>query len=454
MMAPPPYKTKMIESIGLLSKAERLRKIKKAGYNLFFLDSQDVYIDLLTDSGTGAMSEEQWGALMNGDESYAGSSSFSNLQKSIKNTLGFTYVIPTHQGRGAEQVFNKVFVKPGMIVPGNAHFDTTRAHIENCGGLPIDCTAKEAYRLTLHHPFKGNIDLIKLERVLKKYKNKAAYVLITITCNQVGGQPVSMANIKAASRIAKKYQTKLFFDMARYAENAFFIKTREQKYKNKNIKGIVREMMSYADGALMSAKKDAIVNMGGFIVLRDKEIYRALAPAAILMEGFLHYGGMSGRDMEALARGLEEGVNEEYLRHRVRQVEHLADGFSQIGIPILRPPGGHAVYVDAGQTLAHIPWDKFPGQALAVAAYIEGGIRAVEIGSIMQGRDPKTRENKKARLELLRLALPRRVYSQEHLDYVVDIFRKLYQKKKQIRGVKFSFESSILRHFSSRFTLV
>jgi len=450
----PPYKTKMVEPIRLIPRAERIKELKHAGYNLFFLNSEDVYIDLLTDSGTGAMSENQWAVMMQGDESYAGSSSFRNLQSAVKNILGFPYVIPAHQGRGAEQVFNKIFVKEGMVVPGNAHFDTTRAHIENCGGAPLDCTAKEAYITESNHPFKGNVDLIKLERALKKYKQKVAYVLITITCNQVGGQPVSMANIKAVSKLLKKYKTKLFFDAARFAENAYFIKAREKKYKNQNIRKIVREMMSYADGALMSAKKDAIVNMGGFIALREKEIYRSLSPAAILMEGFLHYGGISGRDMEAIAEGLKEGIEESYLKYRVEQIGYLGDGLDKIGVPVLKPYGGHAIYVDAGKMLSHIPRERFPGQALAVEAYLEGGVRAVEIGSVMEGRDSKTHENKKARMELLRLAVPRRVYSQEHMDYVLKTFEKIMKTKNRIRGLKFSYEAPILRHFSSRFKFV
>jgi tryptophanase len=463
-MHPPPYKTKMVEPIVLISRAERIKKIKRAGYNLFFLNSEDVYIDLLTDSGTGAMSEHQWAQMMQGDESYAGSTSFRNLQKSVQAILGFRHIIPVHQGRGAEQVFNKIFVRPGMIVPGNAHFDTTRAHIENCGGVAIDCTIENAYTQNSNHPFKGNIDLIKLEKVLKKYsaedesdtngKKKVAYILITITCNQAGGQPVSMANIKAVSRLSKKYKVSLFFDIARFAENAYFIKTREPKYKNKSVRNIIREMMDCANGALMSAKKDAIVNIGGFIALRTEGNYNALAPGAILMEGFLHYGGMSGRDMEALAVGLWESTEEEYLCHRVSQVKYLREILSKAGIPVLKPAGGHAVYIDAKHMLPDIPWYKFPGQILAIAAYIEGGVRSVEIGSLMQGRNPQTKENLRAKMELLRLAIPRRVYSQEHLDYIASVFSKIWQTRNHLRGVRFDYESPILRHFSSRFRLL
>jgi len=453
-MNPPPYKAKMVEPITLISRAERIKKLKNSGYNLFFLNSEDVYVDLLTDSGTGAMSENQWAAMMRGDESYAGSTSFRNLQKSVRSILGFPHVIPVHQGRGAEQVFNKIFVRLGMVVPGNAHFDTTRAHIENRGGVPIDCTIKEAYSQNSNHPFKGNVDLVKLEKVFKKYKSKVAYVLLTITCNQAAGQPVSMANIKAVSRLSKKYKVGLYFDLARFAENAHFIKTREPEYKNKNIRSIAREMMNYADGGLMSAKKDAIVNMGGFIALRGKETFRALSPAAILMEGFLHYGGMSGRDMEALAIGLYEATEEDYLRYRVSQVEYLGENLSKIGIPVLKPIGGHAVYIDAGRMLPSIPRDQFPGQALAIAAYIECGVRSVEIGSLMEGRDPETKENKKARRELLRLALPRRVYFREHLNHVIAGFERVWETRNRLRGVKFTYESPILRHFSSRFRIL
>lgn len=453
-MEMPPYKIKMVEPIKLLPETSRVQKIKRAGYNLFFLNSEDVTIDFLTDSGTGAMSENQWSALMQGDESYAGSTSFRKLHSAIRQVLGFPYIIPVHQGRGAESVFSSVLIKDGMAVPGNAHFDTTRAHIENRGGIPIDCTIKEAYNFNSRHPFKGNIDLKNLESVLKKYSGRVAYVLLTVTCNQAGGQPVSLLNIKKVSAICGRYKIGLFFDIARFAENAFFIKERERAYRNKNISFIVKEMMRYADGVLMSAKKDAIVNMGGFIALRDKKLFRELAPYAILAEGFLNYGGMSGRDMEALAVGLKEGVEEAYLRYRVSQIKYLGAGLTRAGVPIIQPAGGHAIYVDAGRWLKHIPHDQFPGQALAITLYIEGGIRGVEIGSIMEGRDPLTKKTRHARQELLRLAVPRRVYSKEHLDYVISVFQKISRIKNKIRGVGFEYEAPILRHFSSRFKLV
>lgn len=449
----PPYKTKMIEPIRLLTREERVRKIRKAGYNLFFLNSEDVTIDLLTDSGTGAMSEDQWAALMQGDESYAGSTSFRRFQKAIQKILEFPYVIPAHQGRGAESVFNRVLVKEDSIVVGNSPFDTTRSHIENRGGAIIDVTCREAHDSKSAYEFKGNIDLKKFEKTLKRFQKKIAYALLTITCNSVGGQPVSLENIKAVAKIAKKYRVPFFYDIARFAENSFFIKEREKKYKNWEIKDIVLETMKYADGVLMSAKKDAIANMGGFIAVRSEKLYQELAPYAILLEGFLNYGGMSGRDMETVAQGLYEGIDENYLRYRIGQTKYLGEALHNLGVPVIQPIGGHAVYVDAGAFLPHIPHNKFPGQALAIALYIESGIRGVEIGSLMLGRDPHTKENRKAPRELLRLALPRRVYSKEHLDYAIDAFASLAIRKNEIRGVKFKYEAPILRHFSSTFSL-
>jgi len=443
-----PFKTKMVEAIRLLSREERVKKIERAWYNMFFLSSEDVYIDLLTDSGTGAMSEKQWASLMCGDESYAGSTSFRKFRYSVEKILGFPYVIPTHQGRGAEQVLNRVLVESGMTVPGNAHFDTTRAHIEERGGIPIDCTVNEVYEDSSQYLFKGNMSLITLKRALNQNLRKIAYILLTITCNQAGGQPVSLENIQSVSDLAKLHGVQLFFDGARFAENAFFIKEREEGFKSASIRSIVLKMMSYADGMLMSAKKDSIVNIGGFIALRDKALLEKLSPYAILMEGFLHYGGMAGRDMEALAQGLFEGTDEDYLRYRISQVKYLGDKLVEIAVPVILPTGGHAVYVDAGKMLPHIRWQEFPGQALSIALYTEGGIRAVEIGSVMEGK------NKKAKRELLRLALPRRVYGKEHLDYVIDVFKELYLNRKNIRGVKFTYETPILRHFSSKFELI
>ncbi len=450
----PPFKTKVVEPVSIPSREERIERIKKARYNLFFLQSPDVAVDFLTDSGTGAMSEGQWSAMMLGDESYAGSTSFAKLEKAVRAILGFPYLIPAHQGRGAESVFNKTLLKEGDIVVGNKPFDTTRAHIENRGAEVIDVTCKEAYMDKSPFGFKGNADTVKLKRALKKKRGAVAYILMTITCNSVGGQPVSLGNLRDVARLAKKYKTPLFYDIARFAENSFFIKERERRCHRWPIAKIVLETMKYADGVLMSAKKDAIANIGGFIAVRDSALYRKIVPQAILYEGFINYGGMSGRDMEAIAEGLYEGIDEEYLRHRIGQTRYLGEALHAMGVPVVRPIGGHAVYIDAGKLLPHIPWNQFPAHALAVALYTEGGIRGVEVGSLMEGRDLKTGKNRRARRELLRLALPRRVYSREHFDYTVDVFKKIAKLKKQIRGVKFRYEAPVVRHFSSTFKLI
>ncbi len=450
----PPYKIKTIEPIRNLTQKDRAGKIQKAGYNLFFLKSEDVTVDLLTDSGTGAMSENQWAAIMRGDESYAGSTSFYRFKKSVRSILGFPYLIPTHQGRGAEAVMNAAMLKAGNIITGNSPFDTTRAHIENRGGKIMDATCGEAFDFKSTAPFKGNVNIKKLEHILKKFRVDTAYVLLTMTCNSVGGQPISLENIQKTAKLCRKYGVPLYYDIARFAENAFFIQQREKRYRARPIRWIVKEIMKYADGALMSAKKDALVNIGGFVALRKKDVYEKISPYAILSEGFLHYGGMSGRDMEALAEGLFEGTDEEYLRHRTSQTKYLGDALHNLGIAVIRPTGGHAVYINAGLLLPHIPWNQFPAQALSIALYILGGVRGVEIGSVMEGRDPQTKENRRAPVELLRLAIPRRVYSQEHLDYVINTFSELLKTKSRIKGVRFSYEAPILRHFSSRFRII
>ncbi|KKU50570.1 MAG: tyrosine phenol-lyase [Parcubacteria group bacterium GW2011_GWA2_47_10] len=411
----PPFKTKMVEPLTMRTRKEREGLIKKAGYNLFFINSADVMIDFLTDSGTGAMSENQWAALMQGDESYAGSSSFIRFKKAVQKVLGFPFVIPTHQGRGAESVFNTVLLNDGDSVTGNSPFDTTRAHIENRGSKIIDVTSGEAFSKKSLHGFKGNVNLKKLERVLIKNKT-IRYVLLTITCNSVGGQPVSLENIRGVAKIAKKCSVPLFYDIARFAENSFFIKEREKRYRNWPISKIVLETMRHADGVLMSATKE--------------------------------------RDMETVAKGLYEGIEESYLRHRIEQARYLGESLHKAGVPVLRPIGGHAVYVNASEFLPHISWDRFPAHALAISLYIEGGIRGVEIGSLMEGRNPETGENRKARFELLRLAIPRRVYSREHFDYTIDVFKKIVKDKGRIKGMKFNYESPILRHFSSTFKLL
>jgi tryptophanase len=450
----PPYKTKSVEKIRLLPVEERIRRLEGAGLNPFLLNSEDVFIDLLTDSGTSAMSDDQWAGIMKGDESYAGSASFQKLKTAVKEIMGFDYTLPTHQGRGAEHVLDKLLIKEGQIVPGNLHFDTTKAHIENQGGLAVDCTIDEAYDIKSPYPFKGNLDLIKLEQVISKDPRKVAYILITVTCNTGGGHPVSLENIKSVAGIARKHNILLFFDAARYAENAYFIKTREDGYKDKGVRAIIKEMMSYVDGCLMSGKKDALVNIGGFLALKEKAFYQRLSPMCVLMEGFPTYGGMSGRAMEAMAIGLYEGAEEGYLQYRTGQVEYLAKEIERLGVPIMKPSGGHAVYIDAASFLPHIPPNELPGQALVIETYIEGGVRGVEIGTLLAGRDPRSRENLHPRLELFRLAIPRRVYSREHLDYVVECMRHIYQRRNKIRGLKFVYEAPILRHFQSTFAWV
>ncbi len=449
-----PYKVKTVEPIKLLPRDVREKKIKEAGLNVFRLKSEDVYIDLLTDSGTGAMSTKQWSRIMVGDESYAGSSSFFRLEKTIQDIMGMPFVVPVHQGRAAEQVLDHKLVEKGQIVPGNTHFDTTKAHIEFREGRAIDCTIDEGRDARIDHPFKGNIDLNKLESVVGKYgREKISYVLITVTCNSGGGQPVSMENIKDVSAFCKKNKLKLFFDAARFAENTYFIKQRENDYKNKTIGEIVLKMFSYVDGCTMSAKKDGLVPIGGFLAVKDEEMYEALKPREILFEGFYTYGGMSGMDMEAMAQGLKEVVEEDYLAHRIGQTAYLGNLLDGKGIPLVKPIGGHAVFLDGRLFFSKIPEDQFPAQLLTVELYKEGGVRAVEVGSCLAGRDPDTGENIRPHLDLCRLTIPRRVYTKDHLDYVADVVNTVYNEKRDLtRGLVFDEESKGgLRHFVSTF---
>ena len=449
----PLYKQKVVEEIRLISRSERLKSLKRADFNPFLLHSEDIAVDLLTDSGTGALSQEQRAAEEKGDETYCGSKSWRALEHSAQNVLGFPYVIPVHQGRGAEHVVDFVLVKKGSLVPGNAHFDTTKANIEVMGGKPVDCTISEAYDPSSGFPFKGNIDLPRLEKILKKSASKIPYVLSTITCNQVGGQPVSMENLKESSALCKKYGIRFFLDIARFAENAYFIKKREKDFGKRSIESIVDEMMSYADGALMSAKKNALNQSGGLILLRDQKLFETLQPYGALLAGGIQYGAMSGKAMASLAVGLKEGIKERYLKYRVAQVEYLGEKLREIGVPIVLPIGGHAVFVNAGELLPQIRWNLFPGHSLACALYLEGGVRAVEIGSLLENRDPKTRENRRAKWELLRLAIPHRLYGKEHLDYVTDVFKNLSEKLTSVRGVEFVRETYPMRHFTSKFRL-
>ncbi|MDX9930029.1 MAG: tryptophanase [Bacteroidales bacterium] len=447
-----PYKVKMIESIHFSHRSERVEWIKEAGYNLFNLRADQVIIDLLTDSGTGAMSDMQWSEIMVGDESYAGASSYYKLKEAIREITGFEYFLPAHQGRAAENVLFSALVKEGDIIPGNSHFDTTKGHIEFRKAIAEDCTIREAYDTTAILPFKGNIDTEKLEHVIRKNgTGRIPFILITITNNTAGGQPVSMENIREVKRIADRYGIPVIFDSARFAENACFIKMREENYGDKGIREIVREMFSYADAMTMSSKKDAIVNMGGFIAMKSGELFRRASVFGIMYEGFITYGGMSGRDMNALARGLYEGTDYDYLVSRLRQVNMLGTMLKEAGVPLQEPFGGHAIFIDALRFLPHIPREEFPAQLLAVEAYITGGIRGVEVGALLADRDPVTRLNRYPANEFLRLAIPRRVYTDNHLAYVAETLIGIYRQREEIkRGFTIVTEQPIMRHFTVR----
>ncbi len=444
------FKIKMVEHIKKSSRQERINWIEQAHYNLFNLKSEQVFIDLLTDSGTGAMSDKQWAEMMLGDESYAGASSYYKMKAAIKNIIGFDYFLPTHQGRAAENVLFSVLVKEGDIVPGNSHFDTTKGHIEFRKAKAVDCTIDEAFDTAVLHPFKGNIDLQKLEHVFATYPHeKIPFIIITVTCNSSGGQPVSIENIRAVRKLADKYNKPIVVDSARFAENAYFIKMREAEFANHSIKEIVKEMFSYADGMTMSSKKDAIVNMGGFIATKHQEWFRAASTFNIMFEGYITYGGMSGRDMNALAQGLDEGTEFDYLDSRIKQVAYLGQKLKDYGIPIQEPFGGHAIFVDAKKFLPHIAKEEYAAQTLAVELYIEGGIRGVEIGTILADRDPETRENRYPNLELLRLAIPRRVYTNNHMDYIAAAMKNVFDRRNSItHGFEIVYEAPIMRHFT------
>ncbi|MDP2721556.1 MAG: tryptophanase [Bacteroidales bacterium] len=444
------YKIKMVEPIRRSTREQREQWIKDARFNLFNLRSDQVFIDLLTDSGTGAMSQMQWSEMMLGDESYAGASSYYKLKNAIAEITGFPYFLPTHQGRAAENVLFSTMIKAGDIVPGNSHFDTTKGHIEFRKAHAVDCTIDEAFNTTLDHPFKGDVDLNKLEGVLKSYPvSQIPLIIMTVTCNSSGGQPVSMKNLRDVKQLANQYDIPVFFDSARFAENAYFIKIREEGYGDKSIREIVREMFSYADGMTMSSKKDAIVNMGGFIGFNSKALFNQATTYNILFEGYISYGGMSGRDMNALAQGLYEGTEFDYLETRIKQVAYLGQQLKDYGIPIQYPFGGHAIFVDAKRFLPQLPKEGYVAQTLAVELYIEGGVRGVEIGTLLADRDPETGLNRYPDLELLRLAIPRRVYTNNHMDYVAASLMNVYDRRHEIMsGLKVTREAPILRHFT------
>ncbi len=447
-----PFKIKSVEPIRMTTRAERQEILATAGYNLFTIKAEDVLIDYLTDSGTSSMSSEQWAAMMRGDESYAGSRSFFRFEERIRKITGFENVIPTHQGRAAEKILFNVLNKPDAVYLGNTHFDTTRANIEYLQGTAIDLVIAEGLVPSKIHPFKGNIDLERLEQNLENYGSRVAGVIVTVTNNSGGGQPVSMENIREASRLAHKHGTILILDSCRFAENSYFIKMREDGYADKPLLSIAQEMFSYADATTMSAKKDGLANIGGFLACHDEALAALARNLLILTEGFPTYGGLAGRDLDAIAQGLVEVLEEDYLRYRIRSVEYFADKLQTLGVPLILPAGGHAVYLDAGALLEHIPPEEFPGQVLANELYLEGGIRGVEIGSVMFGKsDPETGRVIPAPMELVRLAIPRRVYTQSHVDYSAEVIGQVYEHRTSLRGLKMVYEAPFLRHFTARF---
>ncbi|MDR1347484.1 MAG: tryptophanase [Prevotellaceae bacterium] len=443
------WKIKMIEPIRKSTRAEREQWLKEACYNVFQLKAEQVYIDLITDSGTGAMSDRQWASMMIGDESYAGATSFFNMKETINRITGFKYVLPTHQGRAAENVLFSCLVKEGDYVPGNSHFDTTKGHIESRRAFAVDCTVDEARDTQLELPFKGNVDIQKLEKVLIEHNDKIPFIIMTVTNNTVGGQPVSMQNLREVRQLANRYDKPVLFDSARFAENAYFIKMREKGYANRTVKEICREMFTYADGMTMSAKKDAIVNMGGFIATNIEEWYEQAKIKGIVFEGYITYGGMNGRDMNALAVGLDENTEFENLETRIRQIEYLASRLDEFEIPYQRPAGGHAIFIDAPKVLTQVSKEEFPAQTLTVELYLEAGIRGCEIGYILADRDPLTRENRFDGNDFLRLAIPRRTYTNSHMDVIAVALKNVFDRRNSItRGMAIEWEAELMRHFT------
>jgi len=446
-----PFRIKVVEPLRRTTREERDQLIREAGFNVFGLPAASVYVDLLTDSGTSAMSDHQWAGMMMGDESYAGSKNYYHFEETIHSLFGFRHVLPTPQGRAAENLLFSIALKEGDLVPNNIHFDTTRANVLHKRGVPLDLVIDEAMFPEKEHPFKGNMDPAKLERAFQVHgPGKIPLVMITVTNNSAGGQPVSMENVRQVSAIARKYKTPFIIDACRYAENCYFIKEREAGYGGKSLTEIARELFSYADGCTMSAKKDALVNIGGFLALNDEEWAEKAKNLLILLEGYPTYGGLAGRDLEAIARGLVEGLDEAYLAYRIGQVRALGDRLERAGVPFVKPAGGHAIFLNGGAILPHIPRENYPAQALVVALYREAGIRAVEIGGLMFGEKEADGSEKYPTLELVRLAIPRRVYTSLHLAYVADAVIEIYRNREKIKGLRLVHEAALLRHFTAR----
>lgn len=450
-----PFRIKSVETVSMIPRDERLKKMQEAGYNTFLLNSKDIYIDLLTDSGTNAMSDKQWAGMMMGDEAYAGSENFYHLERTVQELFGFKHIVPTHQGRGAENLLSQLAIKPGQYVAGNMYFTTTRYHQEKNGAVFVDIVRDEAHDAGLNIAFKGDVDLKKLQKLIdEKGAENIAYICLAVTVNLAGGQPVSMANMRAVRELTAAHGIKVFYDATRCVENAYFIKEQEQGFENKSIAEIVHEMFSYADGCTMSGKKDCLVNIGGFLCMNDDEMFSSAKELVVVYEGMPSYGGLAGRDMEAMAIGLREAMQYEYIEHRVKQVRYLGDKLKAAGVPIVEPVGGHAVFLDARRFCEHLTQDEFPAQSLAASIYVETGVRSMERGIISAGRNNVTGEHHRPKLETVRLTIPRRVYTYAHMDVVADGIIKLYQHKEDIRGLKFIYEPKQLRFFTARFDYI
>ncbi|QFH68458.1 tyrosine phenol-lyase [Enterobacter sp. E76] len=450
-----PFRIKSVETVSMIPRDERIKKMQEAGYNTFLLNSKDVYIDLLTDSGTNAMSDKQWAGMMIGDEAYAGSENFHHLERTVRELFGFKHIVPTHQGRGAENLLSQLAIKPGQYVAGNMYFTTTRYHQEKNGATFIDIVRDEAHDATIEVAFKGNIDLKKLQKLIdEKGAENIAYICLAVTVNLAGGQPVSMENMRAVRELTAAHGIKVFYDATRCVENAYFIKEQEKGYENTSIKDIVHEMFSYADGCTMSGKKDCLVNIGGFLCMNDDDMFSSARELVVVYEGMPSYGGLAGRDMEAMAIGLREAMQYEYIEHRIKQVRYLGEKLKSAGVPIVEPIGGHAVFLDARRFCPHLSQDEFPAQSLAASIYMETGVRSMERGIISAGRNKETGEHHRPKLETVRLTIPRRVYTYAHMDVVADGIIKLYKHKEDIRGLKFEYEPKQLRFFTARFDYI